>query len=113
MPASLTCCGLRLECLQKAYFNKQEEQLLRVRWRRSNRSVVRWAGPRREGRAHLDAFAVQTMLKKMKSQAEVVDPVAAKVVKEAERASLLAIVGKYKLAEEDIQKLIDWRHDSH
>jgi len=68
---------------QKAYFNKQEEALLRK------------------------------LLKKMKVQAdaEQSDEVATALKKE--RDELSAIVDKYNVSEEDKAKLIEWRHSEH
>lgn len=46
----------------------------------------------------------------MKDQADTGDADAAKTVQAKELSELKAIVGKYNVSEEDMQKLVDWRH---
>lgn len=73
--------GRRERAMEKQFFNKEDEKLLR----------------------HL--------LSKMKTQADKVDTVEAKNVVSEEKTKLEAIVGKYHLTPADIDALIAWRHD--
>lgn len=57
-----------------------------------------------------DERALRALLKKVRLQSEHVDPSASASSSAAEIASLKAIVGKYNVADADLQALLAWKH---
>jgi hypothetical protein len=60
-----------------------------------------------------DEKILRKLLQKVRASAEQHDVHAAAGAVEAEKSALKAIVGKYNVSEEDVQALLDWKHNQH
>lgn len=57
-----------------------------------------------------DERLLRKLLSKIKAQADAADVHEAAGVEASERSALSAIVGKYGVSAEDMDKLLDWKH---